>query len=306
MTTPQTHTSSAISHPEETSPSNILILHLQSFEGPLDLLLHLIREQDIDIFDIPIHRIAEEFQQYVDWFQVLDLEKAGDYLAMAAEIMNIKSRMLLPRDEEKEEDPRKDLVDRLVAYQQVQSAAQFLDRQKQLGWDIFKRGIEPGSDVPSLPLKKPVDVEAPDLFGLFQHLLNRRLKLVGTHQVRRGKISVRERMLWLCHQLQQEQKILFTTLLASIQQRAVLITTFLALLELCRLNRIRLTQIEQEDIEIEAIGDLSTLDNTITSSFDDTESTTTPSQAPTEIQVAPLWEDTHEEASGWEEDDVCS
>lgn len=276
----------------QTVPSPILILHLKSFEGPMDLLLHLIREQNIDIFDIPIHRVAEEFQQYVDWFQVLDLEKAGDYLAMAAEIMNIKSRMLLPRDEEKEEDPRKDLVDRLVAYQQVQSAAKFLDQQKQLGWDIFKRGLEPGSDIPSIPLKKPEEVQAPDLLELFQHLLNRRLKHVGTHQVRRGKVSVRERMLWLCQLLQQEPNILFTKIIDMITGRSMLIATFLALLELCRLRRIQLTQLGMEDIEIEAIGNLEDWSVSESSSFDETDGVSSTLSGQTESAPLDLAEET--------------
>lgn len=249
-------------------PTNELVIHLNTFEGPIDLLLHMIRERDIDIFDIPIFEIADEFQKYVDWFQVIDLDKAGDYLAMSAELANIKSKMLLPKDEEQAEDPRKELVDRLVAYQQVQSAAKFLERQTQLGWDIFKRGLEPGSDIPSIPLKKPEHVDAPDLMDLFQHLLNRRLKKTGTHQVRRGKVSVRDRIKWLTEVLTDTPQIRFTEMLEQMANRQTIIVTFLALLELCRLRRIRLVQLERIDVEIQAVGDFSDLDVDNLTSYD--------------------------------------
>ncbi|TNE49903.1 MAG: segregation/condensation protein A [Deltaproteobacteria bacterium] len=253
---------------DEPFPTNELILHFNTFEGPIDLLLHMIKERDLDIFDIPIFEIADEFQKYVDWFQVIDLDRAGDYLAMSAELANIKSRMLLPREEDKEEDPRKELVDRLVAYQQVQSAAKFLERQQQLGWDIFKRGLEPGSDIPSLPLKRPEHVEAPDLMDLFQHLLNRRLKKTGTHQVRRGKVSVRDRIKWLTEVLTHTPQIRFTEMLELMANRPTIIVTFLALLELCRLRRIRLIQLGLQDVEIQAVGDFADLDFDNLTSFD--------------------------------------
>ncbi len=249
------------------TPAQELILNLHNFEGPLDLLLHMIREQDIDIFDIPIHQIADEFQQYIEWFKIIDLDKAGEYLAMSAELMFIKSKMLLPPPEDNTEDPRKDLVDRLVAYQQVQSAAKFLNSQQQLGRDIFKRGLEPASDIPSIPLRRPEDVEAPDLLAVFQQLLRRRLKLTGTHQVRRGKVSVRARIKWLCEQLTEQPKRRFTELLEMMEGRPTIIATFLALLELCRLNRIKLIQIKDIDIEIEATGEMKGIEIENLSSF---------------------------------------
>lgn len=249
------------------SSAQELILNLQNFEGPLDLLLHMIRQHDIDIFDIPIHQIADEFQQYVEWFQIIDLDRAGEYLALSAELLYIKSKMLLPPPEEDAEDPRKDLVDRLVAYQQVQSAAKFLHKQQQLGRDIFKRGLEPASDIPSIPLTRPDEIDAPDLLTVFQNLLKRRLRITGTHQVRRGKVSVRARIKWLCEQLLEVPKQKFSELLDKMDGRPTIIATFLAVLELSRLNRIKLTQVDGIDIEIEAVGSMENLNIQSVSSF---------------------------------------
>jgi segregation and condensation protein A len=233
-----------------------LILHLQSFEGPLDLLLHMIRQRDVDIFDIPIYQIADEFQHYVDWFQVLDLDRAGEYLLMAAELAHIKSRMLLPREPDKlGEDPRKELVDRLVAYEQVQTAAKYLRDRHHLGHDVFKRGSDPAADLPPPPLP-PNQLEIPGLLDLFKKMLKRRLRHSAGHSVRREKISVHQRIAWLYEQFRNNRCLRFSSLLSSIQGRPMIIATFLAILELCRLRRLYLRQIAETDIEMEAIGDL--------------------------------------------------
>lgn len=237
-------------------PSPPLKLQLDVFEGPLDVLLHLIREKDLDIFDIPVHQIADEFQQYVELAQTLDLERAGDYLSTAAELAYIKSRMLLPATKE-DEDPRQELVERLLEHEQVQNVTAYLDQRKRLGRDFFTRGADPSKGLPPPPLPKN-DAGPEDLHNVFDFLLRRATRArQATHQVRREGMSVRQRIVWICQQLRLQARMRFTQLLGEHFDRATLIVTFLALLELSRLRRIQLTQLDgDQDLALEAIDDL--------------------------------------------------
>jgi segregation and condensation protein A len=255
------------------NPTN-LTLQLEVFEGPLDLLLHMIREQDLDIFDIPIHTITAEFQLYVEMIQRVDLDLAGDYLAMASELAHIKSRMLLPRVEDRdEEDPRQELVEKLIEYEQLQQATDFLQDRDVLNRDVFRRGVDPCVGLAHRPMKKaPVPTDS--LMHVFQDMLQRRLQRLGTyHHVKREHVSVRQRIVWLCQMLREaaNETIRFSDLLASMHDRVTIIATFLALLELGRLRRIRLVQLDLTDVAIEAAGNLEDIPMQDVASFSNTE-----------------------------------
>jgi len=241
--------------------SNRFTFQLDAFEGPLDLLLHLIRQADIDIFDIPIHQIADRFQEYIDGMGVLDLEMAGDYLSTAAELAQIKSKMLLPKapqDEDDEEDPRSQLVQKLLAYEQVQKAAGFLGDRNQLGRDVFLRGSDPSSHLPEPPM--PTSDVPPDVLRNTLHQLSFKYTKTGPfHEVRRQVMSVRQRISWVCKHLRKRKTIRFSQLKEEDWERLTTIVTFLALLELCRLRKVRLTQLDGGDLEMEAVDTLEEL-----------------------------------------------
>ena len=235
-----------------------LSLQWQAFAGPLDLLLHLIRKRDLDIFDLPIHQLAEEFQSYVEQIQRIDLESAGDYLEMAAELTQIKSRMLLPVVQESKEDPRKELVEKVMEYEQVKQLTLHLKGRDLLGRDVFLRGADISDEIPDLP--PTTDVTAGELIDIFSALLRRKLNgsPLHVHAVRRDTVSVRQQILWVCRSLRQQSSkaLSFSEMMADIWDRPTFVVTFLALLELCRLHHIRLAQTEDCDILIEALTDL--------------------------------------------------
>ncbi|MCB9638339.1 MAG: segregation/condensation protein A [Myxococcales bacterium] len=235
-----------------------LNLQWESFDGPLDLLLHLIRKRDLDIFDLPIHQIAEEFQAYVEAIQRVDLEKAGGYLELAAELTQIKSRMLLPRVQDSKEDPRAKLVEKVMEYEQVKQLSLQLQDRNLLGRDVFIRGSDLRDEIPELPPE--TDVTAGELIDIFSALLRRKMQQANQsgpfHQVRRDTVTVRQQISWVCHQLRATRQLRFSRLIEDIWDRSTLIVTFLALLELCRLHHIKLAQVDQEDIMVEAISDL--------------------------------------------------
>ncbi|MBK06541.1 MAG: segregation/condensation protein A [Deltaproteobacteria bacterium] len=234
-----------------------LKLQLDVFEGPLDVLIHMIKEKDLDIFDIPIAHIAEEFQKYVDLAQTLELDRAGDYLSIAAELALIKSRMLLPITKEDEEDPRQELVDRLLEHQQMKEVSKYLHDCYHLGRDVFVRGADPTEGLPAPPPPK-AEVDTNELQRVFNFLLRRvpRPMIPSSHQVRKETMTVRQRIVWLCEQLREQSNMSLLQLLGETYEKHILIVTFLALLELSRLRRIRLVQISEQDIQLETIDDL--------------------------------------------------
>jgi len=213
---------------------------LDSFEGPLDVLLHLIREQKMEIFDIPIAILTAQYLKILEAQQPLNLEYAGDYLVMASTLTQIKSRLLLPRpqlNEEGEEiDPRAELVAQLLAYEQYRAAAAELDEKPRLGRDVFARRYFPESDEVDRPLPEP-DLDA--LLSAFRHVLKR----VGgeiRHQVFMDTMSVRERMGFVLERL-KKGGVLLEELLENPGREAI-VTTFLAILELWRNQAISVVQ----------------------------------------------------------------
>jgi segregation and condensation protein A len=211
------------------------------FEGPLDLLLHLIKQNQLDIYDIPIALITEQYLEYIRIMKALDLTVAGEFLVMAATLMYIKSRMLLPallEDEEEEgEDPRAELVERLVEYKRFKEAALYLSHQPLLGRDVF---IRPVQEIEA----EEGEIEA-DLFHLIDALreLLKRQEVNDFHEVTLERVTLRERMRELYERLHGVgEAVPFSALFVPLASRAELIVTFLALLELIKSGMLRAFQ----------------------------------------------------------------
>jgi segregation and condensation protein A len=211
------------------------------FEGPLDLLLHLIKQNQIDIYDIPIALVTEQYLDYIKIMKALDLTIAGEFLVMAATLMYIKSRMLLPApiEEEEEEggDPRAELVQRLVEYKRFKEAAVRLSQQVLLGVDVF---VRPAQDIDA----EEGEIEA-DLFHLIDALrdLLKRQEIEDFHEVTLERVTLRDKMTELWEKLQgAKEAVPFSALFTPLSSRVELIVTFLALLELIRSGMLRAYQ----------------------------------------------------------------
>jgi segregation and condensation protein A len=224
-------------------PPDALEIFLEAFEGPLDLLLYLIRRQNFNILDIPMADVTRQYLAYVEQIRTRNLELAAEYLLMAAMLIEIKSRMLLPPkrsvDGQEAEDPRAELVRRLVEYEQIKLAAVRLEQLPVLGRDFLRAQVLiEQSIVPRLP-----DVNADDLRLAFADVM-RRAKLVAHHQIRREELSVREHMSLVLRRLQGRRFAIFEDLFEVDRGPQVLVVTFIALLELARESLIEVTQAE--------------------------------------------------------------
>ena len=224
-------------------PPDALKVFLEAFEGPLDLLLYLIRRQDFNILDIPLAEVTLQYLVYVDQIRKHNLELAGEYLLMAAMLIEIKSRMLLPprraRDGEDAEDPRAELVRRLVEYEQMKLAAAQLDALPMLGRDFFRAQVTLEQALtPLLP-----QVHADDLRAAWADIL-RRAKLIEHHRITREQLSVREYMSIVLRTLQGRRFALFEELFDAARGPQVMVVTFIALLELARERLLEITQAE--------------------------------------------------------------
>ena len=218
-------------------------VRLDRFEGPLDVLLHLIRSQELDIFDIPIAMITSQYLAILDAQKAVDLEIAGDYLVMASTLMQLKSRLLLPRPEVDEEgnevDPRAELTAQLIAYEQYRLLAEELNERPRIGRDVYTRSLFPESEAVERPLPE-ADLDA--LLLAFRNVLSR----VGgevRHHIFTDTMSVREQMASILERLRQGGMQL-DEFLAGKPGREALVTTILALLELWRQQDIIVVQSE--------------------------------------------------------------
>ncbi len=220
-------------------PPDALQIMLEAFEGPLDLLLYLIRRQNLDVLDIPMAQLTAQYMAYVEIMRAHQLELAAEYLLMAALLIEIKSRMLLPRPrvEADEADPRAELVRRLLAYEQMKKAAKKLDEMPQLGRDFLVAcaWVE-GSIAVRLP-----GVSLEDIHSAWLGLVAR-AKAARHHKVTREQLSVRERMSSILRRLQGHGFLEFTQLFNPLRGIADLVVTFLAVLELARESLIDITQ----------------------------------------------------------------
>lgn len=224
-------------------PPEALRIFLEAFEGPLDLLLYLIRRQNLDILAIDVAAITRQYIEYVELMKAMEIELAGEYLLMAAMLAEIKSRTLLPRPpkeggDEAEEDPRAELIRRLQEYEQLKSAAEALAELPRVGRDWFPaRAALP-------PLQARVihpDVELDELLGALAGIL-RRAELNQAHQVGREVLSTRERMLAIMDRLNHEHYTPFEALFTLEEGRAGVIVTFMAILELAKEAMIEIVQ----------------------------------------------------------------
>ena len=222
-------------------PPDALEIMLEAFQGPLDLLLYLIRKQNLDVLDIPMAPLTRQYIEYVELMRSKNLELAAEYLVMAAVLMEIKSRMLLPRPAavEVEEDPRAELVRRLLEYERIKQAAQQLDALPQVGRDVFAISVH----VERAVLERLPQVRPQDLAEAWRALLFR-ARMSAHHRVSREELSVREHMSRILRQLREHRVLEFTELFDPKRGVAVLVVTFLALLELARELLVDVTQSE--------------------------------------------------------------
>jgi len=224
-------------------PPEALEIFLDAFEGPLDLLLYLIRKQNFNILDIPMLDVTRQYLGYVEEIRSRNLELAAEYLLMAAMLIEIKSRMLLPpkpqESSSEPEDPRAELVRRLLEYEQFKLAAQQLAQQPQCGRDFE---LAQASNEHRLPPPLP-NVSAHDLQQAWHDILQR-ANLVQHHRITRETLSVREYMTRLLKTLQGRRFMAFEELFPPNEGRSVLIVTFIALLELARETLVEITQAE--------------------------------------------------------------
>ncbi len=217
-------------------------IKLPVFEGPFDLLLHLIRENKIDIYDIPIALITTQYLQYLEMMKELNLEIAGDFLVMAATLIHIKSKMLLPPDEvtptEELEDPREELVQRLLEYQRFKDAALKLRQREEEWMNVFKR--EPLSAQEDDGEIYLFDVSLFDLLDVFKKILEKAPPEIVS--ITKEKLTVKDRMSMIMEQLENQEVIRFEELFKGEVKKIQLIITFIALLELIRLGLLRAYQ----------------------------------------------------------------
>ncbi len=224
-------------------PPDALEVFLEAFEGPLDLLLYLIRKQNFNILDIPMAAVTRQYLTYVDEIRERNLELAAEYLLMAAMLIEIKSRMLLPPKKTAEgaeaEDPRAELVRRLLEYEQMKAAAFRLNELPQLGRDVLRAQVYIEQSLqPRFP-----DVAVVDLQDAWRDIL-RRAKLVQHHKITREELSVREHMSMVLKKLQGRRFVEFEQLFDVSKGTPVLIVTFIATLELAKETLIEVTQAE--------------------------------------------------------------
>lgn len=225
-------------------PPEALEVILDTFEGPLDLLLYLIRRQNLDILNIPIAKITEQYMEYVNIMKDFNLELAGEYLVMAAILAEIKSRMLLPRqvseDEEEVEDPRAELIRKLQEYELFKNAAERLDELPRYERDLFPIDLKPleiGEEQPE------PDVSMEQLLAAFKMVL-KRTKVTAAHHIQREVLSVREKMSVILGKIDSKEYTEFSTLFVYDEGRLGVVVSFVAILELVKQSMIELMQSE--------------------------------------------------------------
>lgn len=226
-------------------------VQLEVFEGPLDLLLYLIKKEEVDIYNIPIERITSQYMEYLNLMRMLDLNIAGEFIVMAATLMMIKSRMLLPPEEraageegEEEEDPRWELVRQLVAYKKFKDAAAHLQELESCQINVFTLGGEqvvPESPEPGLVLE---DISLFDLIAAFNEVLkSAKPEVVG--EIVGHQFTVAEKIAEIARAVSDGQEVAFLSLFRPGACRQEIVCTFLALLELIRLGRVQVRQADR-------------------------------------------------------------
>ena len=224
-------------------PPDALEVILEAFEGPLDLLLYLIRRQNLDILDIDVAEITRQYLGYIELMASIQLELAAEYLVMAAMLAEIKSRMLLPRqqsEEEDEEDPRAELIKRLQEYERFKQAAEDVDELPRMGRDIHQATAE----APDRDQQRPhPDVDIKELVTALADVL-KRSEMFESHQVEMEKLSTRERMSQVMENLRDNQFVPFVALFTLEEGRLGVVVTFLAVMELIKESLVEIVQSE--------------------------------------------------------------
>lgn len=229
---------------DTNTPNNGYRVNVEVFEGPLDLLLYLIKKNDLDIYDIPIAFVLEEYMRYLDTIKELDIDLAGEFLLMAAELAHIKSQMLLPEEapaeDEEENDPRADLVRRLLEYQQFKEASENIAQRTMLGREVF---LPQAPERLETPPDGPIEGNVYDLVEAFSKIL-KRFPGEAYHEVAIDRISINERIYQITGLIKKDATVTISELLSGPVTRYDIVITFLSLLEMCRLRMIRLYQSE--------------------------------------------------------------
>lgn len=226
-------------------PPDALEIFLEAFEGPLDLLLYLIKKQNVDILDIQVAEITRQYMAYVDMMKSVQLELAGEYLVMAAMLAEIKSRMMLPKvmsDDDEDVDPRAELIRRLQEYERFKNAAAEIDELPRSERDFYlTQPIACQREV----VEHKVDVVLPDLLHALKDVM-KRAELFNTHHIKREALSVRERMTWVLNALSvdKDKFVAFAELFNPNEGRRGIVVTFLAILELLKASLIDIVQTE--------------------------------------------------------------
>ena len=224
-------------------PPNSLKIFLDTFAGPLDLLLYLIRKQNLDVLDIDVAKITEQYISYIDLMESFEIELAGDYLVMAAYLAELKSRMLLPRpkENEEEEDPRADLMRRLQEYQRFKEAAAKIDLLPRLNRDFYLAGAK----LPEFEALTPIaELPMEELTFALAEVM-RRVDQSKAHLINFEQLSTRERMTEILERMRNEMFIEFYSLFSSVEGRMGVVVTFLAVLELLKDSLIEIVQSEE-------------------------------------------------------------
>ena len=224
------------------------------FEGPLDLLLHLIRKNEVDIYDIPIAEITKQYMEYLEILKALDLNVAGEFILMASTLVHIKSKMLLPIEEETEEeddyDPRDELVERLLEYQKFKEAAGELDARNILGRDVFTRGqpyvLEGDEEDANAAL---VNITVFDLMEALQEVIDR-IPKDYTIDLTTEQFNIVDKINLIMETLEEKKSATFASLFPIGGSKGEIIATFLAILELCKMLLIRANQSEDGVIRV--------------------------------------------------------
>jgi segregation and condensation protein A len=224
-------------------PPDALEVFLEAFEGPLDLLLYLIRKQNLEIEHIPIADITSQYMQYVEMMKELQLELAAEYLVMAAMLAEIKSRVLLPRPEsdlDDEDDPRAELIRRLQEYERFKKAAQDIDGMPRVGRDTFLASVK----IPDLEIEKPdPDVDLKELLMALSEVLER-ASMFSEHHIKREILSTREKMAKVLERLSSEKFCSFVELFEPSEGKMGVVVTFLAVMELTKESLLEIIQNE--------------------------------------------------------------
>ena len=229
-------------------PEEIYKVQLENiFEGPMDLLFHLIKKNELDIYDIPIALVTEQYLQYLDWIKTMNIDYAGDFIVMASTLAQIKSRMLLPAPgDDEEDDPRHEIIKPLLEYLQMKSAAEQLSERQLLGEDTFVRGRD-REEFLDFQEDEYVKVGLFELIDAFQKILD---KIPGDHRIEftADKISVKERITQINDILEAKGSTTFVELFSEHPDKSEVIVTFLALLEMVKLELVRVVQHTQTGV----------------------------------------------------------